>query len=327
MANIKDVAKRAGVGVGTVSRYLNKSDQISETAKEKIRKAIKETGYIRNELGRNLKTNNPRNIALLIPSIFHNFFSAFALYTEIEFSKHDYKVMICNSLSDIKKDKGYIDMLEEGKLSGIIGFTFTEIYDVIHENMNYVSIDRNFDDKVTVVSSDNFGGGRLAAQTLRESGCKNIGFVGTYSNIIDTEVKNRRLGFKAYAEEHNIHHFEHIGEDPIRDYESFFNVLFDNYLKNVDGLFFENDNLALEFIERAFRKGVRIPEDISVIGYDGVFFSQAIKHNLTTIVQPLEEIAKIASEKLIHQIENKNGIIKPEKIIVPINIRIGSTTK
>ncbi|TNF07099.1 MAG: LacI family transcriptional regulator, partial [Bacillota bacterium] len=94
MANIKDVARKAGVGLGTVSRYLNNSKQISEELKEKIRIAIEETGYVRNELGRNLKTNNPRNIALLIPSIFHNFFSAFAFYIEQELAKYDYKIMI-----------------------------------------------------------------------------------------------------------------------------------------------------------------------------------------------------------------------------------------
>lgn len=105
MATIKDVARKAGLGVGTVSRYLNNPELVSESSKEKIKDAIKKTGYVRNEIGRSLKTNNPRNIALLVPSIFHNFFSAFAFYTEQELSKRDYRITICNSLTDIEKDK------------------------------------------------------------------------------------------------------------------------------------------------------------------------------------------------------------------------------
>ena len=325
MATIKDVAKKSGVGVGTVSRFLNNPELVSEKAKEKIRLAISQTGYVRNEIGRSLKTNNPRNIALLVPSIFHNFFSAFAFNLEQELSKKDYRITICNSLTDVKKDKFYIDMLEAGKISGIVGFVFTDVDKLIHENMPFISMDRNFSNKVTRVSSDNYDGGYLAASYLNEIGCKKIGFVGTYSKSIDTDVKNRRNGFIKYVKEYNLDYIEYVVLDPIKDYELMIKELFDNYLLGVDGIFVENDNLALLIIEKAKKRGIDVPYDLSVIGYDGNPFQENQTPKLTTITQPIQEMTQVVAQELINIIENKSNTIKDIKI--KPRLTIGDTTK
>jgi LacI family transcriptional regulator len=326
MATIKDVAKKAGVGVGTVSRYLNNSKQISEEAKERIRIAIEETGYVRNELGRNLKTNNPRNIALLVPSIFHNFFSAIAFHIEQELAKIDYKIMICNSLNDLKKDIYYIDMLESGKISGIIGFSFTAIDEYIHEGLPFVIIDRNIKKLLTRVSSDNFYGGYQAAKKLHTSGCEKIGFVGTYSKKIDSDVKNRREGFLSYVKKHNVPYFEYIKEDPIKDYDEYIHRLVDEKLDDIDGIFVENDNLALSIIEYALSKNIKIPEQLSVIGYDGNAFHQLFHPKLTTLVQPIDKMAKAAVKELIEMIESPQNYQVKDLKFKP-TLYIGETTK
>lgn len=313
--NIKDVAKEAGVGVGSVSRYLNNPERISDTMKEKIRVAIEKTGYVRNELGRNLKTNNPRNVALLIPSVFHNFFSAFAFYLEQALSKHDYKIMICNSLNNYKKDKYYIDMLEQGKLSGIVGFTFTEIDKYIHEGMKFISIDRDFNGKVTRVSSNNFQGGMVATEKLiKTSKLKKIGFIGTYTNKIDTDVKNRRNGFVEYATLNKIDYEEFLVEDPIVNYDEFITTTFDKLNGKIDAVFVENDNLALSFMEEAKKRNVRVPEDLSIIGYDGNSFNNIRTPRLSTIEQPISKMVDVILEELLAMIEGENYEVKDLKV-------------
>lgn len=324
--NIKDVARVAGVGVGSVSRYLNTPKTISEEMRNKIKKAIEETGYVRNELGRNLKTNNPRNIALLIPSIFHNFFSAFAFYLEQALSKYDYKIMICNSLNDYNKDKYFIDMLEQGKLSGIVGFTFTDIDKHIKKNMKYISIDRSFSNKVTRISANNFQGGSLAAKKLSDSSkLGKIAFVGTYSNNIDTDVKNRRNGFLDFVKNEDILYEEFLVEDPIKDYQGFIVDTFNKIEKNIDAIFVENDFLALSFIEEAKKRNVKVPEELSVIGFDGNSFNNITTPRLTTIEQPIEKMVDVIVKELLDMIEGKNYKIKD--IQVDVSLRDGDTVR
>ena len=325
MITIKDVAKIAGVGIGSVSRYLNNSSKMSEDVKNRIQQAIEETGYIRNELGRNLKTNNSRNVALLVPSVYHNFFSAFAFYVELELSKHDYKVIICNSLANIEKDKHYIDMLASNKISGIIGFTFTNIDAYITKGIPFISMDRDFNNRVTHIASDNYGGGKMAAKKLIDTGCHFIAFIGTHSKKIDTDVKFRLTGFVDYATTQHINYIEYTREDPILDYESFIQSFFDQYGHQVDGIFVENDNLALMFLMEARKRNLLIPNQLSIIGFDGNSFNKDFLPSLTTIAQNIPEISKVAVSELLNIIEKKQT--KTKRIIIPVSLQEGDSTR
>lgn len=324
MVKIKDVAKLAGVGVGTVSRYLNSPDKVSAAVKVRIKAAIEETGYVRNELGRNLKTNNSRNVALLMPSIFHNFFAAFAFHTEQILSAKDYKVIIGNSLSNIDKDREYLEMLRSNKLSGIIGFIFTDIDEFITPGLPFISIDRNFANKVTYVSSDNYEGGQIAAEKLLKAGARNPAFIGTYSKNIDTDVRFRKTGFIDYLKNQNIPYLEYTVEDPIKDYDAFLNEFFDLYMSNVDGIFFENDNLGYLFMEEAKKRGIKVPEELKIIGFDGIHFESIGLTKITTIEQQIDLLAKEACTELLKIIENQE--ISQKKVVVPVKYVKGSTT-
>lgn len=322
--SIKDVAKKAGVGVGSVSRYLNTPEKVSEKMRRKVEAAIKELGYTPNEIARNLKTKNPRNVALLLPSIWHSFFSGLAYYVEAYLEEAGYKLMLCNSDGHPEKELYYLNMLKEKKVSGIITISYSELDDYINSSLPIISFDRHFKDDVSCITSDNYGGGELAAQELIRTGCKTLAYVGTYNTRIDTEVKYRKEGFKDYAEKHNVPVYLYLEEDPIRDYQVFLKGFFDRYRGVVDGVFVENDNLAKKLIMMAQEEGIKIPDELSVIGYDGVE-DEFFRPKLSTIVQPLDLLAKTTVSKLIPIIEKKNKTV--ERIVVPVTFRKGETTR
>lgn len=120
MSSIKDVAKMAGVGVGTVSRMINDSGYVADDTKEKIRIAMDELGYIPNELGRNLLRRRTGIIAVLIPSISNPFFSQFVEFVEVELKRLNYKTMICNAMRAENNELEFLDMLDRHMVDGII---------------------------------------------------------------------------------------------------------------------------------------------------------------------------------------------------------------
>lgn len=322
MASIKDVAKRAGVGVGTISRYLNEPDKVSPKTQKKVEKAIQELGYIRNEVARNLKTNNTRNVAFIVPSIWHPFFSGLAYYIEDALDQRGYKLMLCNSDGHPEKELYYLNMLRESKVSGILSISYSDIDAFIHKDLPMVSFDRHFSNDVSCVTSDNYQGGALAAKRLIDKGRKHLAYVGTFNNRIDIEVKFRRLGFVETASRESVLCETYLVEDPIMDYEAYLHTFFTQYKDFVDGIFVENDVLAMKLIQYAQQEGLHIPNDISVIGYDGVENHEFFHPTLTTICQPLKAMAEEAVNLLISIIEKGPRV---KRIVVPVTMREGGS--
>ena len=120
MASIKDVAQKAGVGVGTVSRVINGSGYVAADTRKKIEQAISDLEYTPNELARNLFRNRTGIIGVLIPDLDHPFFSAFTRETEVALYKRGYKAMICNTVGSSNRERDYLNMLDRNMVDGII---------------------------------------------------------------------------------------------------------------------------------------------------------------------------------------------------------------
>ena len=120
MASIRDVAQRAGVGVGTVSRVLNGNGYVAEDTRKKIETAISELEYTPNELARNLFRNKTGLIGVLVPDLDHPFFSSFVRETEIALYKKGYKAMVCNTIGNSSREMDYLNMLDRNMVDGII---------------------------------------------------------------------------------------------------------------------------------------------------------------------------------------------------------------
>lgn len=175
MASMKDVAQRAGVGVGTVSRVINDSGYVSADTRKKIERAIEELGYTPNELARNLFRNRTGIIGVLIPDLDHPFFSAFARETELSLYKLGYKTMICNTVGSSNRERDYLNMLDRNMVDGIITGAHT-LHKTEYANRKHtiVALDQDFGPEIPIIGSDHLYGGKLAAEIMIKNGCKRI---------------------------------------------------------------------------------------------------------------------------------------------------------
>ena len=204
MVTIKDVAKEAGVSVGTVSNVIN-NVQVKPSTKEKVEEAIKKLNYEPNIYARGFKMNRTNTVAVILPTIWNPFFSELAYNIEKNLRKAGMKMIICNSNKDNKAEVEYISMAKQNKMDGIIAITYSDIDEYVSERIPFVSIDRYFSKDITYISSDNFQGGKLAAEKLIEAGCKNIAYIGRGSKI-DNATRKRKEGFISYCTENNINY-------------------------------------------------------------------------------------------------------------------------
>lgn len=319
---MKDVAKLAGVSVGTVSRVINQEQGIKEITLKKVQQAIDELGYIPDVYARGMKKNKTETIALIVPSVWHPFFGEFAFHVEVELSKKGYKLLLCN-ISGPKRELDYITMLQQNKVDGIIAITYSPIEDYLSSNIPFVSIDRTYEDKaIACVSSDNQKGAELAAQVLISKGGTHFGFIGGHNKTIN-ETKKRRLFFEKTILEAGF-------PCEILDLEE----PYDNFLEEVevflrqhpeiDALFTINDFTAIDAISILEKLGKKVPEDVQVVGYDGIRQAEERTQYLSTIRQPIEEMATEAVQCLLDILDKKD---RPLQITLPISYLEGKTTK
>ncbi|WP_317912696.1 LacI family DNA-binding transcriptional regulator [Carnobacterium maltaromaticum] len=320
-ATMKDVAKLAGVGVGTVSRVIN-GVRVKDSTLKKVNQSIQELGYEPDIYARGMKTNRSNTIALIVPTIWHPFFSEFGFHVEKELKALGYKIFLCNSTGDPAVEDEYIQMIKQNKVDGIIGITYTDIDKSVSSDIPFVSIDRHFTSKVTIVAADSKQGGKIAFNELNKRGCQHFAFVGTHQDK-ESETKNRRIYFEKSARRAGKKISILDFEEPIIDFENQVQKFFiDN--PTIDGLFGINDFLAMDVMKELEKLGKRIPEDIQVIGFDGVKLSEEREYLMTTIRQPLETMAKVAVEQIMNAI---NGYPIDYKTIIPVTFIEGNTTK
>jgi LacI family transcriptional regulator len=322
MSSVKDVAVLAGVAVGTVSRVINNSGAVKPATREKVNAAIKQLNYIPNEVARNFKMQKSKMVALLLPSIWHPFFSELAYYIEDELDREGFKLMLCNSGGKPEKELYYLDMLQQNKVAGIVGITYNDIESNVSTDIPIISIDRHFTKKITCVTSDNFEGGQLALRELVKAGAKKPAFMGSITSVF-SETMNRKEGFVHEAKALGIDYMVYEKPDPVLDEEAYFGEFLSKH-HDVDGVFAITDMFAAKYIERASKLGIRVPEDVKVIGYDGIQDHPYFHPVLSTIRQPVEEMARKAVSLLFKKI--KGETLDQETYYFPVAFRPGETT-
>ena len=322
MGTMKDVAALAKVGVGTVSRVLNNSGAVKESTRRKVEAAMKELNYIPNAYARGLKMNKTNTVALIIPTIWHPFFSEFAYYVERNLSEHKYKMLLCNSDVNNDKELEYIQMVQENKVDGIIGITYSDLDNFVSSHLPFVTIDRHFKEETVCVTSDNFHAGQLAVEKLVEKGCQKLGYIGTHSRF-PTETTKRRSGFVEQAELMEIPYAIYDGEDPVVEFKQEIRTFLEEN-PDVDGVFAHTDFIALDILEVLDEMKRKVPEEVQIIGCDGIKMEAGRKQIVSTIRQPVDLMAKAAVEKIIQVIDGEP--IKM-KITLPVHYVEGPTTK
>lgn len=308
MAGIRDVAKKAHVGVGTVSRYLNESGYVSKESREKIEKAIRDLDYQPNELARNLYRNRSGIIGVIVPDLEHPLFSKLSKYIEINLYERNYKTMICNTVGVSNREKEYLSMLERNVVDGIIVAAHSlQSDEYLRINRPILAMDKDFKGQIPLIHSDHKKGGRIAAETMIRAGCKNI-LQFTPSSKVTTPSNQRHIVFEKICREQGVR---------VTTIETNWNLFTNSYYRQYmkeeidkyidigfDGVF-TADTPAIACMNVLKEKGCRIPEDVKIMGYDGVDEIYMTDPPLTSVAQNIPELAEHCVDTILNIIEGK----------------------
>ena len=319
---MKDVAKEAGVSLGTVSKVFN-GITVGEDYKKRVLDASGKLNYQVNTYARGLKTNKTRNIALLIPSLRHPFYAALADEITASLIRRDHHTILMTTNYDAEAEQKTLTMARQNKVDGIIGLTYHPNL-TLDDSIPFVTIDRHFNAGIPCVSSDNFGGGEIAANKLIELGCKKLLFMRIGSDIYG-EVNKRQAGFENVCKFNDIEHDSIILSDHGSE-QPFFDYLDEHTDKNglyFDGIFCNSDQIASHVCEYLMEKGIKIPEDVQVIGYDGIKDHFTGRYTCSTIVQPISDMAEAAVDIILKGSDNLQSAL----VSLPVHYVPGGTTK
>ncbi|MER2169621.1 MAG: LacI family DNA-binding transcriptional regulator [Psychrobacillus psychrodurans] len=323
LANIRDVAKEAGVSVASVSRYLNKKGYISEEAKKKVQSAIELLGYKPNLVARSLSTKQTNLIGLIVPDITNPFFPELARAVEDVALSYGYTVILCNSDEEAEKEINYIEMLKQKYVAGFIVAT-NQLQASHYEDLDIpiVALDRMIHDSIPTVSSNNIEGARLGTSYLLEQNCQNIVFMRGPSGLGPAD--DRLAGFLEAIEGKDI--TSHIIECPFNfEHSERIAKKFLTEIEGIDGIFASTDVSAAGALKAAYSLGISVPSNVQIIGFDGIALAGMLTPGLTTVAQDIYKLGAIAMRMLIKKIED---IELDDKVIqVPVELVVRGTTR
>jgi LacI family transcriptional regulator len=327
MAGIKDVAREAGVSVGTVSNVINRPDLVSEETRARVRSVIARLGYVRSESARQLRAGASRIVALLVLDMGNPFFVDVAKGAERAARQAGLGVMVCNSAQSTSEEVEYLSLFAEQRVRGVLvtpaDLSGRSLAVLRGQNIPYVLVDRvSADSAACSVSVDDVAGGRLAAQHLLDSGHRSFVYVGGPTDL--PQVQDRHAGaLKALAEAGlpadalTVLAAERLDVAAGRDAGARLLGL----SPRPTAVFCANDLLALGVLQSLFGAGISVPDDMAIVGYDDIEFAAAAAVPLTSVRQPSAAIGRIAVELLAEETaatkrhEHRQIILQPELVV------------
>lgn len=326
---MRDVALRAGVALGTVSKVIN-GIPVSEKNRLKVEEAIASLNYEVNTYARGLKTQKSNLVALIIPNTLNPFFANFAYYIESPLYRRGLKMLLCCADGIPEKEAEYLNLAMNNKVDGVIALTYSDIGKYISEDFPLVVFDRFFENKIIPrVGSDNFTGACLAIEKLLELGCKHPVYIRFHS-VFPGESDKRLEGY--------LHACSKYGLVP--DYLNMIEcpenlALMKDFLAShqkpdgsltFDGVFSHTDYHGYLFLKLLQKEGYRVPEDVQIIGFDGIRKFRYPKGDLfiSSICQPIEQLAEKCVEILTAR---TMGVEVPPLTLLPVRYEYGGTTK
>ena len=329
MTSLRDVADRAGVSVATASRVVNHSAAVRPETRERVERAVRELLYV--IPGRTGPTDA---IGLLVPEFGNPVFAALAQAMETHATKEGFATILCNTAGSAMREVDYVHMLLERRVDGMV-FICSEVTDVRGEHSHYrqlleqgarlVFVNGGSDAlPVTAVGVDERASGRMAAEHLLELGHRRIGFLAGEAFAMPTREKLRG---RADA-------LREVGLDPAEDvvHASFtveggrraLRALVEASAVPPTAVMCSNDLMAIGVLQEAAAIGLRVPDDLSVVGFDGIDAAAWTQPPLTTIEQPIADIARSAVAALRQLIEHPRQAV-PSYVFRP-SLRRGGTT-
>ncbi len=314
MVGIKDVARAAGVSVGTVSNVLNRPASVSPAKRELVEAAIARLGYVRNESARQLRAGSSRTIALVVLDVANPFFADVISGAEEAAEAVDALVVVSNSAGDTGREARHLARLEAQRVMGVL---LTPVHDGAHEaaaelelrGTPVVLVDRvAASSTAPSVAVDDVRGGELAGEHLLARGHRSVAFLGGPQHL--GQVRDRLAGFRDAVGSRGRVEVVPTQDMSIRGGSSAAARLFATWpdpAERPTAVFCANDIVALGVLNECLRRGVRVPEDLAIIGYDDISFAGTAAVALTSVRQPRELLGRTAVELLLEVVEDAGG--------------------
>ena len=304
---IKDVARVAGVSVGTVSNVINRPDTVATETRARVLSAIDRLGYVRSESARQLRAGRSRIMGLLVLDMGNPFFVDVARGAERAARQAGLGVMVCNSAQNPAEEAEYLSLFAEQRVRGVLltpaDATGRNIETFRRHNIPFVLVDRVAEGTTECsVSVDDVAGGALAVRHLVDAGHRSLAYVSGPPGL--NQVRDRRTGaLDALAE-------AGLGPDALRELPT--------------AVFCANDLLALGVLQAMYAAGVGVPDDLAIVGYDDIEFAAAAAVPLTSVRQPAVTMGAMAADLLLEETEEDDAarahehrrvVLQPELVV------------
>ncbi|WP_245990877.1 LacI family DNA-binding transcriptional regulator [Bogoriella caseilytica] len=332
MANVsmRDVAALAEVSHGTVSHFLNHPDRVSAKTAQRIQRAIETLGFVPNQAGRQLRMGKSATIAYIAPDVSNPFFATIAEGAEERAAEHGLSVFVANSRRQRAREDAYLDLFEQHRVRGMLVASHEPIEDrlaLVRKRgtpsvlMGQVAVSED----QPSVSIDDVLGGRLAAEHLLQLGRRRIAFVGGPLGV--RQVADRLQGASDAIRESGSATLEvvNVVERTVAGGRAVARELLARAAAvRPDGVFAVNDLLGLGMMQVLSSEGVRVPDDLALIGYDDIEFAESSIVPLSSIRPPHEAFGYAAIELLVTELSGRTE--DPHQVFPPALVPRTSTT-
>ncbi len=303
MTTMRDVARKAGVGVGTVSRALSDTGYTAKATREKILAAADEMGYEYEQAAK--APVKAITIGIMLPLLRHPFFSRMTDAIETELHQQGYNCLIYDNCNNSIHQREAIDMLDEGTISGLIALGDPPPDFKGRDGKAIVSMDRRWGEDVPLIHSDHVQGGRLAAEAFLESGCRRvIQFMG---GNLSVSVNSRHTALEKILRSNGCQVTSVHTPWNFMGYSYDRNVVKDywNVIRDMDGCM-TNDIAALSCLSIALEMGIKVPEQLRIIGYDGTEITKLSYPALSVVEQDCPTLARACTDRIVELLEGKS---------------------
>jgi len=326
--SIRDVARLAGVSVGTVSNVLNKPDEVSAESIARVQEAIDRLGYVRNDAARRLRAGVSSTVGFVVLDGQNPFFNEVVRGAEDEASRHGIAVLVGNTDEDPAREGMYLDLFEEQQVRGVLiapyGDITRRLTQLRHRGIPAVLVDRmNVDGTFSSVATDSVTGGRMAAEHLLETGRRRLAFVGGPFDI--RQVRERLDGARWAVESSDADAaIEVIATRALTVEEGVLagrRILERSASDRPDALFAANDLVALGLLQSLVVDGaVLVPHQMSLIGFDDISFAAAAAVPISSVRQPSRAIGQTALRMLLEESADarvipRQTVFRPELVV------------
>lgn len=311
MSNIREVARRAGVSVATVSRSLSHPEKVSPGTIEKVKKAIAEVNYRPNMLARNFRSARSYSIVVLVPDISNPFFSEVIRSIEMHAHKRGYAVLLGDTQDDEERELRYIRMVETRLADGIIQMRPHSNHNPIESNneLPYINLCGTEGTLGCCIRVDNAAATKHMVDYLVSLNHRRIGLIAGLRG--NPHTIDRLKGYKQGLEDAGLEFDKRIvaeGEYTIWSGVNAANHLLDTAEEMPTAIVCMNDQMAIGAMQAIRGRNIKVPEDISVVGFDDIDYARYCDPPLTTIAQPRDDMAQVAVEYLLRRIDGDTSV-------------------